>query len=351
VEIKTKYLPVLLAFSAIVVEACAAFFSVYGLTKLFSGAILAVAIMATSLEIAKVVSATYLYRRWATMNKIFRVYFTGAVFILMIITSLGIYGFLNNAFQSSTLGINKETTALTIYEDEIERLKESNVLLRSDRETYQKALNDELSGLIVKEESRYYDANKRRDALNRYQPFITEKDSLLTLNNSKISALTDSVSALKVKMVDTGVEVGPIVFVARAFDTDITTVVQYLIILFIVVFDPLALALVVAFNQMILEKYFDKTPQIESKSIPVEIKQDGMNWQGIKQSSTVPLPPAVSDIIIDVPTVESVPPPSPAPTSAPLPIVESSEPKPDQNPPTNPSGGPPVNNPVNTSSF
>ena len=253
-HIKNKYFPFLLAFSAIVVELCAAFFSVYGLTKLFSGAVIAVATMAASLEIAKIVSATYLYRQWENISKLFKTYFTGAVIILMLITSLGIYGFLNNAFQSSTLGIDKENTQLVIYQDEISRLTEQNTSIKRDKASVQKALDDELDGLVVKEESRYYDANKRRDAVNRYQPLITEKDEMLSANNQKISAFTDSLSVLKMKMVDTGMDVGPIIFVARAFDTDVSTVVQYLIILFIVVFDPLALALVVAFNQMILVK-------------------------------------------------------------------------------------------------
>ena len=299
-HIKTKYFPFLLAFSAIIVESCAAFFSVYGLTKLFSGAVIAVGIMAGSLEIAKVVSATYLYRHWSNISKLFKTYFSLSVVILMFITSLGIYGFLNNAFQSSTLGMEKESTKLSIYQDEISRLKEQNESIKQDKASVQKALTDELNGLVVKEESRYLDANKRASAVKRYQPMITEKDNMISSNNVKISALSDSMSNLKMKMIDTGMDVGPIIFVARAFDTDVSTVVQYLIILFIIVFDPLALALVVAFNQVIIQKYEEYKEVVPSRSEPQPIKEDGLVWQG-KQSEPIVVPE--EPIIQDTPPI------------------------------------------------
>ena len=266
-HIKSKYFPVLLLTSSIVVEVCAIFFSVYGLSKLFAGAAIAVSIMAGSLELAKVVSVSYLYRYWDEINKLFRAYMTSAVVILMLITSLGIYGFLSNAFQGSTLILEKDIAKLTLQEDEIIRIKEDNNSLKNEKEDLRNSMNTELSGLVIKEESRYVDVNKRTSVSRRYQVLIKEKDKQLTENSKKIEKLSQEITDSKVKMIDTGADVGPIIFVSRSFGVDVSTVVQYLILLFIVVFDPLALALIIAFNKISIDNYeVDYTTKLKSNA-------------------------------------------------------------------------------------
>ena len=97
-----KYIfPSVIALSALSVSASAAFYSVFGLSKLFAGASLEVIIMAGSLEAAKLVVASLLYQYWNDINKWLKYYLTLSVFILMIITSGGIYGFLSGAFQET----------------------------------------------------------------------------------------------------------------------------------------------------------------------------------------------------------------------------------------------------------
>ncbi len=97
-NLKNKIFPLLIAFSALSVSASAAFYSVSGLSKLFAGASLEVIIMASSLEIAKLVIASLLYQYWDTINKALRVYLTVAAGVLILITSAGIYGFLSAAY-------------------------------------------------------------------------------------------------------------------------------------------------------------------------------------------------------------------------------------------------------------
>ena len=89
----------ILGFSAFALASCAAFFSVKGIALLFAASFWSVAIMAGTMELAKLISASYLYRYWGDINKILKKYMLGATILLMCITSLGIFGFLSDAFQ------------------------------------------------------------------------------------------------------------------------------------------------------------------------------------------------------------------------------------------------------------
>ena len=100
-NLKNRIFPLIIAFSALSVSASAAFYSVSGLSKLFAGASLAVIIMASSLEISKLVTASLLYQYWDKLNKLLRTYLTIATIVLVLITSMGIYGFLSAAYQET----------------------------------------------------------------------------------------------------------------------------------------------------------------------------------------------------------------------------------------------------------
>ena len=109
---QSKQFNKLIGASALTIAGSAAFFSVFGLSKLFAGAQLAVIIMAGSLEFGKLVAASFLYRFWDKINPLHRTYMTIATVILVLITSAGIFGFLSNAYQGATVGFEKESTAL-----------------------------------------------------------------------------------------------------------------------------------------------------------------------------------------------------------------------------------------------
>ena len=97
-----KYFPYVVLISALSLAGCAAYYSVYGLSKLFSAQATAVIIMASILEAAKLITATYLHKFWKKVNVLLKTYLTIAVIILMMITSLGIYGFLTSAYQTTS---------------------------------------------------------------------------------------------------------------------------------------------------------------------------------------------------------------------------------------------------------
>ena len=222
-----------LGLSALFIAGCAAFFSVFGIAKLFSGAFIAVVIMASSLEIGKLVTASFLYRYWDKINLLQKVYMAAATIMLIFITSAGIFGYLSNAYQGATVEFEKQTTALLFKEEQVEQLEEDKQFLLNELDQQVQSLPDN-----------YITA--KRKLREDYNPQI------LSIN-SELLDLKKEVGELKTNLVETGVDVGPAVYLARAFNTDIDTVVKFFIFILIFVFDPLAVMLVVAYNQVLLE--------------------------------------------------------------------------------------------------
>ena len=231
---QSKSFSTLVGLSALLIAGSAAFFSVFGLSKLFAGAQLAVVIMAGSLEFGKLVAASFLYRYWDKINIAHRFYMTIATVILILITSAGIFGFLSNAYQGATVSFEKETTALLYKEDRLEQLKEDKVFLK-----------EELEAAVAELPDNYRTA--KRKLREEYQPKINKI-------NDDIINLKSEVGDLKVQLIETGVEVGPAIYLARVFDTDVDTVVKFFIFILIFVFDPMAVMFVISYNVTLLDK-------------------------------------------------------------------------------------------------
>ena len=121
---KKRFFPFLIGLSALLVSGSAAFYSVFGLSKLFAGAATQVLIMAGSLEFAKLVCASLLYQYWDTINKWLRFYLSVAVFVLMVITSGGIYGFLSGAYQETATKSEFLDKSLAVLQTKQERFEE-----------------------------------------------------------------------------------------------------------------------------------------------------------------------------------------------------------------------------------
>ena len=121
-----------LGIAAFLIAGSAGFFSVFGLSKLFSGAALSVIIMAGSLEFGKLVTAAFLYRYWDKVSFLQKFYLTVATIVLILITSGGIYGYLSNAYQGATVGFEKQSTKLLALEERLENLAEDKKFLKED---------------------------------------------------------------------------------------------------------------------------------------------------------------------------------------------------------------------------
>jgi len=234
---RVKNFTTLIGVSALLVAGSAAFFSVFGLSKLFSGAQISVIIMAGSLEFSKLVAASFLYQYWYSMSKILKTYLSIGVAILVIITSAGIFGYLSNAYQGATVNFEKQSTALLYKEDRLEQLSEDKEFLK-----------EELEAAVAELPENYRTA--KRQLREEYQPKINQI-------NTDMMTLKGEIGDLKVELVETGVDVGPAIFLARAFDTDVDTVVKFFIFILIFVFDPMALAMVLAWNTAVGRKSFE----------------------------------------------------------------------------------------------
>ena len=225
---RSKYFTPLLGFSALFVAFNAAFFSVFGLSKLFAGATTSVIVMASSLELAKLVTAAYLYRYWEHINKFMKTYLLVGVITLILITSAGIFGFLSNAYQGATIEFEKQSTTLLYKEDRLEQLEDDKSYLKDELEQSLSSLPDN-----------YITA--KRKLREDYNPKVL-------LVNDEILKIKQEIGDLQVGLIETGVDVGPAIYLARTFKTDIDTVVKFFIFILIFVFDPLAVALVVSYN-------------------------------------------------------------------------------------------------------
>jgi len=211
----------------------AAFFSVTGIGMLFSGSFLAVCLMASSLEVGKLVTASFLYRYWKVVNWLQKTYMTLAVIVLIGITSMGIFGFLSNSYMGATVEFETMLTKLSVYKEQVETFEEDKVFLKQELEA---SVNSLPSNYIT----------AKRKLREEYNPLIHEK-------SVQIAELKNTIGELEIQMVDTGIDVGPLLYVADAFGTDMDTTVKWIMIILILVFDPLAVLLIISWNIALLQ--------------------------------------------------------------------------------------------------
>jgi hypothetical protein len=233
----SKYFKYYVGLSALLIAGSAAAFSVFGLSKLFAGAALSVIIMAGSLEFGKLVATSFLYRYWNDINRLLKVYMTIGVITLVLITSAGIFGYLSNAYQGATVNFEKQSTSLLYKEDRLEQLEEDKIYLK-----------EELEESIASLPENYITA--KRKLREEYNPKVLDI-------NDQILKIKQEIGDLKISLVETGVDVGPAIYLARIFNTDIDTVVKFFIFILIFVFDPMAIALVLAYNRTLQDEQGD----------------------------------------------------------------------------------------------
>ena len=271
---KRGRLPYLIAFSALFVSSCAIFYSVTGLGKLFAGASTAVMIMATSLEIAKLVTASLLYTYWQELGKLLRFYLTLACIILILITSGGIYGFLSGAYQETATKSELLDKHVLMLEVKQERFKEN---LQNEAELvkyYTEALSNPTMIQYVDKES----GQLVTTTSSRQRKLLTNQ---LNIAKNSVNSLNDSISKYDILILNKKVsnedarELGPLKYVAKSLGVEMDKVVNYFLLLIVFVFDPLAICLVIAANFAFLRV---NTIDIE-KSKKIDIKDRTFsNW-------------------------------------------------------------------------
>ena len=248
-----NWLKVLVGLSAVLVAGCAAYFSVTGFGVLFAGASLSVMVMASALELAKLVAATYLKQEWDTLKGFNKWYLTISVATLMIITSAGIFGYLSNAFQQQNLELQKVERDISVYQNQITKNDTEITRYTNQLNNQQNIRNSQEANL-----SKQIDKDK---STSRVSQMIRTADKEIASVSKRIDELTiqnnvalDSINAIKNNNIELEKEVGGFRFVAEAFNVPLNDVVKFFILIIVLVFDPLAVALIIAFNGLIMKR-------------------------------------------------------------------------------------------------
>lgn len=232
---------------ALVLSGVAAWYSIIGLTAIFAAAFWPVVIMGTALEVGKVVTASWLYRNWDIAPKVVKYYLTTAVIILMFITSMGIFGFLSKAHIEQTAAVSDNTVLIQQIDSRIER--ENKKI--SDAEIVIQQLDNAVKVL--------QDANRMRGkdgAIAVREKQKEERASIQATIDSalkEIDKLQSEKTTLSVEQAKIEAEVGPLKYIAELVYTNadknqLENAVRWVIIILVMVFDPLAVLLLIAAN-------------------------------------------------------------------------------------------------------
>ena len=256
---KQKLFPLLIALSALSISAAAAFYSVTGLAKLFAGVETAVIWMASSLEVAKLVVASLLYQYWKKVGIALRFYLTLALIILMIITSAGIYGYLSSGYQDTAnkSGVVDKEIALidnkiklktedkTFTADQLQQTKQSISQLRSALGNNNQTYKDKQGNILTTTSS----ANRK--AYEKQLEYALKDEEKLS---NKINTLDSTIAVLseqkleKESNAELAGELGPLKYIAKLTGYPMDKIINWFLLIIIFVFDPLAIALVIAAN-------------------------------------------------------------------------------------------------------
>ena len=257
--LKERLFPLLIAFSALSVSVSAAFYSVSGLSKLFAGAAFAVIVMAASLEIAKLVIASLLYQYRKNLPKLLKWYLSLACVVLILITSMGIYGFLSAAYQETAAKAGSIDSKITLIEVKRDNIKEQLAVYNEEKLSINSAVADLRTGLS-NNKIQYTDtlgnvitttSRATRNALTKQLDQAIDRQTII---NSKVDDLNQKLFDYETEIVEVRLsdavssELGPLKYLSGLTGLPMDRIINYLLLTIIFVFDPLAIALVVAAN-------------------------------------------------------------------------------------------------------
>ena len=257
--LKERLFPLLIAFSALSVSISAAFYSVSGLSKLFAGAAFAVIVMAASLEIAKLVIASLLYQYRKNLPRLLKWYLSMACVVLILITSMGIYGFLSAAYQETAAKAGSIDSQITLIEVKRDNIKEQLAVYNEEKLSINSAVADLRTGLS-NNKIQYTDtlgnvitttSRATRNALTKQLDQAIDRQTII---NGKVDDLNQKLFDYETEIVEVKLsdavssELGPLKYLSGLTGLPMDQIINYLLLTIIFVFDPLAIALVVAAN-------------------------------------------------------------------------------------------------------
>jgi len=286
---KNHKLSILTFVTSLAIAAVAAWYSIIGLTTIFSAAVIPIIIMGIVLEVGKLVSAAWVYNHWKETSMLLRTYLVSAIVVLMLITSMGIYGFLSKSHIDA--GINTGEISVKIERVDNRIASEQRQIDRAEKNIL------EMDTTLEKTEYGFFD-DSRLEERKRQSAEREQLNSIITKSENSIDDLLDKKSEYELEVKNFEVEVGPIKYIAALIYGDeaknyLDNTVRYVILLLIFVFDPLAVLLLISANMSYrkeLELYEPKKKEfVETKEelpVEVEVEEKGIpvndsNWTTI----------------------------------------------------------------------
>jgi hypothetical protein len=287
-KLKNYILPVLTIIAAVSVSVSAAFYSVTGLMKLFAGSALSVGIMAGSLEFSKLVVASILSQYWDIFSKALKAYLVTAVVILVCITSIGIYGYLSSAYQETYNTYAVSELSKGGLESQRSIVSEALEEARELKSTTSVSISNLQQGLV---DNRISYTDKNGNLVNTtsgsvrrsLETQIASQEEILKRNTQIVDSLSKKFLSLENKILTessetlTVNELGPLIFLHELTDIPLTNIINYLLLIIICVFDPLALALVLSANIMLKsvtqKTNYSTSPTDQKKVQPTKIRR------------------------------------------------------------------------------
>ena len=298
-RIQERIFPFIIASSALSVSASAAFYSISGLSKLFAGAALAVIIMTTSLEVAKLVIASLLYQYRKTIPKLLKYYLTVAAVVLVLITSMGIYGFLSAAYQETAAKAGSIDAQISLIETKRDNVREQLAVYSDEKSSINTAVAELRSGLS-NNKIQYKDretgqiitttsSSTRRSLEKQLDQAILRQTEI----NTKVDGLNERLFEYETEIVEVSInndiagELGPLKYLSGLTGTPMDKIINYLLLTIIFVFDPLAIALVIAANYS-FELLKGKTKEnIYGENVIDEVQEETQSKQTLEELHTL----------------------------------------------------------------
>ena len=296
---KKQILPWLILACALGLSGTAAYYSIIGLSLLFSSIAIPVIIMASFLEVSKIIIASLLHSYWKGLNIILRGYLTVSLIVLSLITSLGIYGLLSSGYQDTLNKVNVVGKQIEVLDTKRDRFNESLTYLQSEKQSIDQSISELRNGL-ANNKVQYRDRQtgeiitttssvNRKSLENQLDKSTETRDKI----SDKIVVLQDSISNIDIQILniesdmELAAELGPLTYISKLTGKSMDSVVNILTMMIIFIFDPLAISLVLAANYA----FTLIKPQPEPVSEPVKPeepkRQDPPNPIGEKMKNIV----------------------------------------------------------------
>ena len=266
----------LLYFTAVCLSAVAAYYSIAGLASIFAAAVIPIVVMGSVLEFAKLVVASWIYRSWKQIPILMRVYFTTALIILMCLTSMGIFGYLSKAHLDQAVPTGDVASKLAIYDEKIKTEKDNIESARAQLKQMDAAVDQTMA--------RSDDSKGAERSLQIRKSQQKERANLLNeigTAQSKISKLNEERAPIASELRKVEAEVGPIKYIAALLYGDnpdqgiLEKAVRIVIIMIVIVFDPLAVLLLMAASiPLKKEGEFNDNPTKENTSETTSSEED-----------------------------------------------------------------------------